>query len=50
MWLGEAVYSQLIIHELYECYKKLFNKREPVRANVTVEQTGNAFRIISIET
>ena len=31
-------------------HKKLFTKKEPVKANVTVEQTGNAFRIISIET
>lgn len=31
-------------------HRKLFIKKEPVKAKVMVEQTGNAFRIIRVET
>ena len=31
-------------------HKKLFDKRDSIKANIKVEQTGNAFKIISIET
>jgi hypothetical protein len=36
------------LYNRHDFHKKLFTKREPVKANVKVEQTGNAFKIISV--